>query len=94
MTVAPSATTFSKTDGESDNADVVVTVTTNSASTVSTLTLDGADVPKSNATNWSVSGGLVVTLKKAYLSTLDNGANAFTVTMSDSETVEFTITVS
>lgn len=68
-------------------------VTTNSASTVDTLTLGGETVSKNNGVNWSVSGGLTITVKKAYLETLDNGAQEFTVTMSDDETVTFTVTV-
>ena len=68
-------------------------LTVPSGETVTKLSVDGTDVSKgSGGANWSVSGQ-TVTIKKAYLATLDEDDHTVQLTFSDSQTASMTITV-
>ena len=62
--------------------------------TVTKLYIGTDEIPKSSGSNWSVSGGNTVVLKKAYLATLDAGETTFTAQLTDGLTVTFKVTVS
>ena len=68
---------------------MVLTVESNVANTITGLKIGGTAV---NASNYSVSG-LVLTIKKEYLSTLAEGDKTFTVTLAKSPDVVSVVTV-
>lgn len=65
-----------------------------SGKTITNLFIGTSEIPKSSGSNWSVSGGKTIVLKKAYLATLDVGETTFTAKMTDGLTVTFKVTVS
>ena len=71
----------------------MLTATSGTGATVSKMYLDGSEVTKgSGGSKWSVSDG-TITLKKAYLATLEEGDNVFTFKFSKDNDVNVTITV-
>lgn len=71
----------------------MLTATSGTGATVSKLYLGEDEVKKgSGGANWSVSDG-TITLKKAYLATLEEGENVFTFTFTKDNDVEVKITV-
>ena len=60
--------------------------------TVSKLYISDTEVAKNNGENWAVSGG-TVTLKKAYIATLEAGDTVFSLTFSAGNNANFTVTV-
>ena len=74
---------------------MVLTATSGVGATVSKLYLNGSEVPKgSGGANWSLSNDGTITLKKAYLATLEADEDAiFTVKFTKDNNVDFTITV-
>lgn len=72
----------------------MLTATSGTGATVSKLYLGETEVPKgSGGANWSVSDG-TITIKKNYLSNLDEGDAVFTVKFTKDNDVNVTITVS
>lgn len=68
--------------------------TAESGITVTGLEIDGESVAKgSGGSNWSVSGGNVVTIKKAYLATLAEGNHTVTFLFDGGTDADATITV-
>lgn len=68
--------------------------TAESGITVTGLEIDSESVSKgSGGANWSVSGGNVVTIKKAYLATLTEGDHTVTLLFDSGSDAEATITV-
>lgn len=62
--------------------------------TITKLFIGTTEVSKNSGSNWSVSGGKTIVLKKAYLATLSTGEVTFTANMTDGLTVTFKVTVS
>lgn len=68
--------------------------TAESGITVTGLKIDGESVAKgSGGSNWSVSGGNVVTIKKAYLAALAEGDHTVTFLFDGGTDADATITV-
>ena len=71
----------------------MLTATSGTGATVSKLFLGDTEVPKgSGGANWAVSDG-TITIKKAYLATLDEGDVVFTFKFTKDNDVDVTITI-
>lgn len=61
--------------------------------TVSKLFIGKTEVVKDSGSNWSLSAEGVITIKKAYLATLDEGNTAFTVVFTKDNNCTVTVTI-
>lgn len=86
-----SAGVFDKNPESEDYQDISITIA-EEGQTVDALLLDGEEVAKNSGANWSVSGGVTVVLKKAYLTGFEAGTVVFTAVTSDGE-VPFEVTI-
>lgn len=85
------AGTFDKNSESEGYQDISITVA-EEGQTVDALLLDGVEVAKNSGANWSVSGGITVVLKKAYLAAFEVGTVVFTAVTSAGE-VPFEVTI-
>ena len=92
--VTPESATFDKYAESDGYVDVVVTaVPAVETNAVNKIYIGKTEVGKgSGGANWSLSSGMI-TLKKAYLATLDVGDTVFTITFTDDSDALFALTV-
>lgn len=85
------AGTFDKNEQSEEYQNISVTVV-EEGETIDALLLDGEEVAKNGGTDWSVSSGTTIVLKKEYLASFDVGSVVFVAETSAGE-VPFEVTI-